>query len=44
MNHKRPGIDYPSVFNSNLKLDNVLNGEFVSKKKNIGDAKLSLIK
>ena len=26
-------IDYPFVFNSNLKLDNLLNGEFVSKKK-----------
>ena len=36
-------IDYPFVFNSNLKLDNVLFGECVDKK-NIGDAKLSLIK
>ena len=34
---------YPSVFNGNLKLDNVLFGEYVSKK-NIGDAKLLLIK
>ena len=36
-------IDYPFGFNSNLKLDNVLYGEYVSKK-NIGGAKLSIIK